>query len=58
MKSRLSYRTTEVAAVGAPSASSNVPSRVSTRSRVEMDRSVSAEATDWLISQIAASRES
>ena len=43
MKSRLSYSSAAVASDGAPSSNSNVPRRLSTRSGVEIDRSVSAE---------------
>ena len=43
MKSRWSYTSSAVAWVGAPSRNSSVPRRLSTRSGVEIDRSVSAE---------------
>ena len=42
-KSRWSYSSSAVAFVGAPSRNSSVPSRVSTRSGVEIDLSVSAD---------------
>ena len=43
MKSRWSYTSSAVPWVGAPSRNSSVPRRLSTRSGVEIDRSVSAE---------------
>src|SRR6476646_3126787 len=46
MKSRLSYSSSAVAFVGAPSVNSSVPRRLSTRSGVEIDRNVSAETPD------------
>ena len=45
MKSRWSYNKAAVASDGAPSLNSNVPSRVSTLSGVEIDLTVSAETS-------------
>ena len=54
-KSRWSYSSSAVAFVGAPSRNSSVPRRLSTRSGVEIDRSVSADTPPCPLPLIASS---
>jgi hypothetical protein len=54
-KSRWSYSSSAVALVGAPSRNSSVPRRLSTRSGVEIDRSVSADTPSCPLPVIASS---